>query len=245
MATGQGVEVAKLQVKGWGDFQHYKDRSPPWIKLHKSLLDNYEYQCLPVASRALAPMLWLLASENNDGSFDGDIKKLAFRLRTTEKEVIEGLEPLIQAGFVVSDSDVLAECKRDAMPETEERQRRDREENTPATPNGFADFWSAYPEKVGKGAAESAWKKLKPDLQTVLKAIEAQRKSEKWLGGYIPNPATWLNQKRWLDEVETKPEYRPAERMCGKCKTNPVTVNTYGGVCQGCYSGILDGRLAA
>lgn len=109
----------KMRVKGWADFQHYKDRSPPWIKLHKSLLDNYEYQCLPIASRALAPMIWLLASESNTGEFDGDVKKLAFRLRTTEKEIAEGLKPLIQAGFVECASGVLADCKRDAIPETE------------------------------------------------------------------------------------------------------------------------------
>jgi len=27
-----------LRVKNWGKFQHYKDRNPPWIKLHRGLL---------------------------------------------------------------------------------------------------------------------------------------------------------------------------------------------------------------
>ena len=111
-----------LSPKGWSDFQHYKDRNPPWIRLHKTLLDNYEFQCLPVASRALAPMLWLLASDSKDGVFDGSIKKLAFRLRQTEKEIEAALKPLIDNGFFFqaqSDSKPLAERKQVAVPETE------------------------------------------------------------------------------------------------------------------------------
>ena len=111
--------MTRLFVKNWADFQHYKDRAPPWIKLHKGLLDNYDYQCLPLASRALAPMIWLLASENMDGSIDSDPQRLAFRLRTTTQEVVDGLNPLIQAGFLESDSGLLAGCKHVAMPETE------------------------------------------------------------------------------------------------------------------------------
>lgn len=82
---------------------------------------------------------------------------------------------------------------------------KDTEKTNPmsASPVGFADFWSAYPRKVGKGAAEKSWKKLRPDLQTVLQAIKRAAVSPQWAkdgGQYIPNPATWLNQKRWEDE---------------------------------------------
>ena len=52
-----------LRVKGWARFQHYKHRRPPWIRLYRELLDDVTWHRLPVASRALAPMLWLLASE--------------------------------------------------------------------------------------------------------------------------------------------------------------------------------------
>ena len=72
-----------------------------------------------------------------------------------------------------------------------------------AVNDGFATFWNAYPKKVGKGAAEKAWKKLKPDLPTVLKAIERTRATEQWRkdnGQFIPHPVTWLNQRRWEDD---------------------------------------------
>lgn len=132
--------TAKLHVKGWSDFQHYKDRSPPWIKLHKGLLDNYEYQMLPLASRALAPMLWLLASESEDGSIDASPDRLAFRLRTSRKEIDEGLKSLIQAGFLIPDqiaSDLLAVRKRDACleGETEVETEKEKEVETELLPD--------------------------------------------------------------------------------------------------------------
>lgn len=117
----------KLIPKNWVEFQHYKDRAPPWIKLHKALLDDYDFQRLPVASRALAPMLWLLASEVLTGEFDGSATRVAFRLRMTESEYLLALRPLLDAGFFKSSDDasaLLAACKLDAMPE----ERRDRGE---------------------------------------------------------------------------------------------------------------------
>jgi hypothetical protein len=91
--------------KNWASFQHYKDRSPAWIKLHRSLLDDYEFARLPVDSRALAPMLWLLAAENENGAIDASLDKLCFRLRQNGKEIAEALHPLIETGFFV-----VAEC---------------------------------------------------------------------------------------------------------------------------------------
>lgn len=72
-------------------------------------------------------------------------------------------------------------------------------------PDGFAEFWSAYPKKVGKGAAEASWRKHRPPLQTVLDAVKRQAESDQWRkdgGQFIPNPATWLNQKRWEDDAQ-------------------------------------------
>ena len=70
----------------------------------------------------------------------------------------------------------------------------------------FLSFWEAYPKKIGKGAAWSSWEKVKPKpLASVLEAIENQRKQEQWrreAGRFIPYPSTWLNQRRWEDEIE-------------------------------------------
>lgn len=73
---------------------------------------------------------------------------------------------------------------------------------------GFSEFWKAYPKKSGKGAAETAWRKIKPNRElrkVMILAVEKAKRSAQWTkdnGQYIPNPATWLNQKRWEDELE-------------------------------------------
>jgi hypothetical protein len=108
--------------RSWAAFQHYKNRRPPWIKLHRGLLDDRDYQRLPLASRALAPMLWLLASESDDGCLDVGLEELSFRLRQPESEIAAGLQPLIDAGFlelVHTASAALATCLRPATPERE------------------------------------------------------------------------------------------------------------------------------
>ena len=118
-----------LQPKNWGVFQHYKDRCPPWIKLHRDLLNDRVFMCLPLASKALAPLLWLLASESKDGTFDGSLDELVFRLHITPKDYEEGIKPLIHNGFFVVASGVLAECYQDAIPETEgEREKETKKE---------------------------------------------------------------------------------------------------------------------
>jgi hypothetical protein len=119
-----------LQPKNWGVFQHYKDRCPPWIKLHRDLLNDRVFMCLPLASKALAPLLWLLASESKDGSFDGSLDELVFRLHITPKDYEDGIKPLIHKGFFVVASGVLAECYQDAIPETEREGETERETKT-------------------------------------------------------------------------------------------------------------------
>lgn len=72
-------------------------------------------------------------------------------------------------------------------------------------PPRFEEFWEAYPKKVGKDAAARAFAKRSVGselLASMLEALEWQRSSTAWAkdgGQYVPNPATWLNEGRWLD----------------------------------------------
>ena len=70
--------------------------------------------------------------------------------------------------------------------------------------DAFDVWWAVYPKKVGKDAARRAFAKVKVDVNTLIAAVVLQRESEQWAkegGRYIPNPATWLNQGRWEDEL--------------------------------------------
>lgn len=55
-----------FRVKNWGNLQHYRNRTPPWIKLYNDLLEDYEFACLQDASKLHLIMIWLLASRNNN-----------------------------------------------------------------------------------------------------------------------------------------------------------------------------------
>ena len=71
----------------------------------------------------------------------------------------------------------------------------------------FDQFWAAYPNRKAKAKAKAAWGKIKPDetlLGIILVALEFQKKSPDWVkdgGQFVPHPTTWLNGKRWEDEI--------------------------------------------
>ena len=69
----------------------------------------------------------------------------------------------------------------------------------------FEKFWSAYPRKAGsKQKAFESFKKAGVSLDILLAAIENQKKSAQWCkddGQFIPHPTTWLNGKRWEDQL--------------------------------------------
>lgn len=55
-----------FSISNWKEFQHYKDRNPPWIKLHNQLLDNYEFEQLTDATKGHLLCIWMLASRTNN-----------------------------------------------------------------------------------------------------------------------------------------------------------------------------------
>lgn len=80
----------------------------------------------------------------------------------------------------------------------------------------FEEFYQQYPKKVGKQAALKAWIKLHPSSELIEKiksSLARQKESEQWIkdsGKYIPHPATWLNGRRWEDEVQQEKKWNEA-----------------------------------
>lgn len=94
----------------------------------------------------------------------------------------------------------------------------------------FDEFWKAYPKKVGKIAAQKAWKKIKMTealFGKIMLAISEAKKSEQWCrenGRYIPNPSTWLNQGRWDDEPMTVDPSSPTSAKLSESTFNTKSV---------------------
>jgi len=67
----------------------------------------------------------------------------------------------------------------------------------------FEFFWERWPRREAKAAARRAWAKIPIAKYPALMAgLEMWRKSDQWTRGIIPHPATWLNGKRWEDEIK-------------------------------------------
>jgi len=87
-----------------------------------------------------------------------------------------------------------------------------KEAGTPVKENGelFDRFWTEYPRKVAKQAARKAWSKIKPTqelAETILEAIEHHKLTRQWIkddGQFIPHPSTFLNQRRWEDQINNE-----------------------------------------
>lgn len=96
------------------------------------------------------------------------------------------------------------------------------DKDTPIVPSSlFAKFWTAYPRKTAKANAEKAFAKISPSAElfaAMIAAINRQKLSDQWHrdgGAFIPHPATWLNGRRWEDEVSAA---KPGGKQTAKTK---------------------------
>lgn len=74
---------------------------------------------------------------------------------------------------------------------------------------GFSDFWSLYPRKDAKARALDIWRRqqLANKKQVVIDHLVAIKATDQWTkdgGRFVPHAATYLSQKRYLDDVEVE-----------------------------------------
>jgi hypothetical protein len=94
--------VRTFSVKDYQKFQHYKDRSPPWIKLYNSTLDDYDFGALPDATKYHLVAIWLLASRSAN-KIPYDAVWVAARINAREPV---NLDLLVKAGFLLLEQEV-------------------------------------------------------------------------------------------------------------------------------------------
>lgn len=85
----------------------------------------------------------------------------------------------------------------------------------------FDVFWNDYPRKENKKKAYDAWKKIRIDdslFDTIISKLDIMKRSDAWLrdnGKYIPYASTWLNGRRWEDEIEQPDQPKPKPFVIG------------------------------
>ncbi len=89
---------------------------------------------------------------------------------------------------------------------TSRRKNREAKKQPDHNPERFDRFWKAYPRGENKQGAIRAWDRLMPsdDLcDQMARSLRRQMRSEDWQKGIgIPHASTWINQRRWEDEVK-------------------------------------------
>ena len=204
-----------FKVKDWHTFQSYKDRSPPWIRLHKRLLDDFDYQRMSAEARALLPMLWLMASEDKDpvsGMLRFGYEVIAFRLRQPEKAIKSAMAEIVAAGFVEQINEAksasygfVTDSLRNCHSETETETETETDYSSV-----FEEFWKIYPKKR-IGAKDKALAKFKQKaeehgIDAIMAGVKAYAASEEVERGFAKGCAAWLNDDRFLSE------YSPAKK---------------------------------
>ena len=224
------------KIANWGEYQHYKHRNPPWVRLYFDMLGSETWVASDDATRCLMVACILVASRN-DGCVPSDpayIRKMAYLNSPPD------FKPLILNGFLDA-SNALAVCTQDAssmlapsvslfsdtqLEEEKKNKQRDRERKQLASEmlaDGFKQFWSVYPRKKAKMQAELAWAKINPNEELrgkIMEALAWQVVQPDWTkdgGNYAPYPATYLNKRRWEDELGLPPQMNgstaPARRL--------------------------------
>lgn len=220
------------RVKEWNKYQSYKDRRPPWIRLHKALLDNFEYQRMSAEARALLPMLWLLASEDIDpisGRIQQTEQEIAFRLRMDEKTLSAAIHECIENGFLEvmenkgcngSVTDSLQNGRDFVTPETETEVDTKTEKHivqpdgrTPfAQKEKFEEAWKLYPKREGKKQAfrhycasvksEDDHARLLTSLGNYKRLVEAENAQRRGDPRPWKHGGTWFNNWQDYEEVD-------------------------------------------
>lgn len=139
MGPKQSSVPTFIQVKGWKDMQHYKHRSPPWIKLHAHMLDDPAFSKLTSCDVGVYAKLLLIASK-----LENCIPYDTRWLRTRYGISVHSIAVCAQAGLITicdgcsTDDDrdknqsvelkdastALADCVRPASSEERENRKR-------------------------------------------------------------------------------------------------------------------------
>jgi hypothetical protein len=124
-----------IVIPKWEEFQHYKDRSPTWIKNYTRLLSDDAYLNLTYAQRGLLHGIWILRASANEAPTSTRTKHLLTTNKAEARHFRNNLEALNHAGFITfSASKPLATPYQTASPEKRREERTTRTRATPKTP---------------------------------------------------------------------------------------------------------------
>lgn len=138
--------------------------------------------------------------ENVKRGIDENVK------RGVDENVKGGLDENVKQNNTSINNTPYSPPRRDGAPMRKTRCGK----NAPSwKPERFASFWAYYPRGENKQAAIRAWDKLRPSdelIDLMAMSLRRQMATEAWSRGIgIPYASTWLNNRRWEDQLKAPP----------------------------------------
>lgn len=193
--------MTMLSVKNWDKFQHYKDRNPPWIKLHFEIFASEDWVMLDDAGKLLAIACMLVASRNG-GQIPNNPSYIA---RLTHIKKVD-LKPLIDSGFLI-DASECSQTLASACPSVSVSASVSVSETNKKVQDDFEKFWTIYPKQRcgSQGKALSAYKSAltRTTTEKIHEATVRYAASDEVARGFGKGAAAWLNDDRWTCDYQS------------------------------------------
>lgn len=194
-----------LRVWVWFD-QHTEEGNAPSVT--KMLLDRQV--SVPGFCDAMIDAGWMLEADDavELPNFDRHNGQTAKKRALTAKRVAKHKQKTNASGNESLTLDALPkeEKRREEVTTPHKPPTKASTKKAPEYTEAFERFWSDYPRREGKGAAFASWKKLSAaDHDAIL--LDAPKRAadhEPWIregGKFVPHPTTYLNQRRWEDDI--------------------------------------------
>ena len=124
-----------VAVRSLERYQHYKDRNPPWVKLHRKILGDEDFADLTVSARLVFVLSLLLASER-ENCIPADPSWLAVELNMPRNLVAKSLAELLAHEYLIPASKVASNGANGLVPNLPPPENREqRTERTTTKPN--------------------------------------------------------------------------------------------------------------
>jgi hypothetical protein len=199
------MKKSYLSIVGWDTFQTYrKDRgTPPWIKVHRSMLTSQRWLSLTDAEKGALVSIWVVASAKN-GLVPADPTIL---MRMAQLEIEPNINKYIDLNYIVADG-LPDGCQSDLL-DTDTEAEADTEaepgcqiSNQSWKEKAFEEDWENYPRKAGsKKKAKACY----------LKTISTQKRREafQWKTflyvksvkdpAFLKHGETWF--RNWVEHI--------------------------------------------
>jgi hypothetical protein len=206
-----------LTVRSWEKYQQYKDRDPKWIKVHRGLLSDYEFDQLTEIQQLHLIKIWLLAAQN-DNKIPYDITWIERQIGAKSKVDVT---PMISFGFLVL-YETVQDCtnayleksrvenidkRRVKKKTTKKKVSKKKPVQRKLKQKRFREFYDPYPVHKSCKEAEKVWHREQLDDKTdsiVAHVKYMMKNDEAWMQGFVPHPSTYLNGARWNDEASAQ-----------------------------------------